>query len=72
MSVSERLLGLINKRKDVRYVTKYELATIFEALIDIKPETRALVKEELSVSVPELRAKVWRLINEGGDANNGD
>ncbi|WP_439197310.1 hypothetical protein [Bacillus velezensis] len=50
--------------------TKYELATIFEALIDIKPETRALVKEELSVSVPELRAKVWRLINEGGDANH--
>lgn len=72
MSESERLLGLINKRKDVRYVTKYELATIFEALIDIKPETRALVKEELSVSVPELRAKVWRLINEGGDANHGD
>ncbi|WP_434599957.1 hypothetical protein [Bacillus sp. PM43] len=52
--------------------TKYELATIFEALIDIKPETRALVKEELSVSVPELRAKVWRLINEGGDADHGD
>lgn len=52
--------------------TKYELATIFEALIDIKPETRALVKEELSVSVPELRAKVWRLINEGSNDNHGD
>ncbi|MEB3692689.1 hypothetical protein VDJ78_00535 [Bacillus amyloliquefaciens] len=52
--------------------TNYELATIFEALIDITPEARALVEEELSVSVPELRAKVWRLINEGGDANHGD
>lgn len=52
--------------------TNYELATIFEALIDITPETCALVQEELSVSVPELRTKVWRLINEGGDANHGD
>ncbi len=52
--------------------TNYKLATIFEALIDITPEARALVEEELSVSVPELRAKVWRLINEGDDVSNGD
>lgn len=52
--------------------TRYELATIFEALIDITPETRASLEEELSVSVPDLRAKVGRLINERSNDTHDD
>ncbi|WP_189319637.1 hypothetical protein [Bacillus paralicheniformis] len=51
--------------------TKYELAVLYEALNDLRPETCALVQDELPVSVSELRVKVKRLINEGADEDDG-
>ncbi|MCQ5303195.1 hypothetical protein P9E81_08620 [Bacillus licheniformis] len=50
---------------------KYELAVLYEALNDLRPETCALVQDELPVSVSELRVKVKRLINEGADEVDG-
>ncbi|MCP1528543.1 hypothetical protein J2Y71_001165 [Bacillus pumilus] len=44
--------------------TKHELVTIYEALDELHPGTRAQFKDGVEVYVPELSAKVLRLINE--------
>ncbi|ASB64743.1 hypothetical protein S101413_01296 [Bacillus velezensis] len=51
--------------------TKYELATIYEALNDLHPGTRVQFEGGVEVAVSDLSEKVLRLINEGGDANHG-
>ncbi|UMQ50203.1 hypothetical protein [Bacillus velezensis] len=52
--------------------TKYELATIYEALDDLHPGTRAQFEGGVEVAVSDLSEKVLRLINEGDDVSNGD
>ncbi|MGM0815362.1 MAG: hypothetical protein ACQEUO_07540 [Bacillota bacterium] len=44
--------------------TEYELVTIYEALDELHPTTRAQFKDGVEVAVSDLSAKVLRLINE--------
>ncbi|MCY7451841.1 hypothetical protein MCZ47_16495 [Bacillus altitudinis] len=44
--------------------TKYELVTIYEALAELHPTTRAQFKDGVEVAVSDLSDKVLRLINE--------
>ncbi|MCM3140474.1 hypothetical protein M3573_19535 [Bacillus safensis] len=44
--------------------TNHELVTIYEALAELHPNTRAQFKDDVEVSVSDLSAKVLLLINE--------
>ncbi|MED4579100.1 hypothetical protein P9480_10090 [Bacillus atrophaeus] len=52
--------------------TKYELATIYEALDDLHPGTRAQFEGGVEVAVSDLSEKVLRLINERSNDNHDD
>lgn len=52
--------------------TKYELVTIYEALAELHPTTRAQFKDDVEVAVSDLSAKVLRLINEKESDNHVD
>ncbi|WP_153986737.1 MULTISPECIES: hypothetical protein [Bacillus] len=49
-----------------------ELMLILDGLDKLDPKESLTIEGEYSGTVYDLKEKVWRLINEGGDANNGD
>ncbi|WKT37420.1 hypothetical protein [Bacillus amyloliquefaciens] len=49
-----------------------ELHVILDGLKKLDPEMRYYHDGEYTGTPSDLRAKVLRLINEGGDANHGD
>lgn len=68
---TEQSRKLINESRYVMF-TKHELVTIYEALDEIHPNTRAQFRDGAEVSVSELSAKVLRLINEKESDNHDD